>query len=146
MAPSELHDLPAWATQLLGDARVAHLGLLDELHHPRVQPVTFASDGDRLWSAVDEKPKRVSADRLARVRRLRRDPRAALTVDHYEEDWSRLAWVQILGRIEILAPSEAPAGLACLVDKYPVYRDRTPSGPLLALTPERCLCWRAGGS
>jgi PPOX class probable F420-dependent enzyme len=145
MSAAELGELPDWATRLLGNAPVGHLGLLDERGSPRVQPVTFAVAAGRLWSAIDEKPKRAHGERLARVRRLRRDPRAALTVDHYEQDWRRLAWVQVLGRIEILTPPEAADGLACLVEKYPAYRRQAPGGPLLALIPERCLCWRADG-
>lgn len=96
-----------------------------------------------MWSAIDGKPKRAAGDRIARVRRLRRDPRAAVTVDRYAEQWERLAWVQVLGRVEIMAASEAPDGLAALRAKYEVYRERAPAGPLLALTSERCLCWRA---
>ncbi len=139
---STLAELPAWTGDLLR-ARVAHLGLLDEDGAPRVQPITFAVHDGRLWSAIDAKPKRAGGARIARVRRLRRDPRAAVTVDRYAEEWERLAWVQVLGRIEILAASEAPDGLAALCAKYEAYRAQAPAGPLLALRSERCLCWRA---
>jgi hypothetical protein len=77
------------------------------------------------------------------VRRLRRDPRAALTIDHYDEDWSRLAWVQLLGEIEILDAGRAPGAVAALATKYPAYAETPPQGPILALTPRRCLYWRA---
>jgi PPOX class probable F420-dependent enzyme len=150
VAVSDLADLPAWAAELLDGAGVAHLGMLDGQGRPRVLPVTFALAGDRIWSAIDEKPKRVPAAELARVRFLRRDPRAALTVDHYSEDWEELAWVQVLGQVTIVEPDgEAAAGLASLAAKYRQYRDSPPRGPLLALDPERFLFWRArapGGS
>lgn len=117
----------------------------DENGHPRVLPVTFALAEGRVWSAIDEKPKRARGDQLARVRFLRRDPRSALTVDRYDEDWERLAWVQVLGEVEILEVGEAGAGLASLTAKYQQYRGSPPQGPLLALQPHRCLFWHPGG-
>jgi PPOX class probable F420-dependent enzyme len=140
---SNLAELPSWAGGLLQTERVAHLGILDEEGDPRVLPVTFAVAEGRIWSAVDEKPKRTTTKELARVRYLRRHPRAALTVDHYSDDWEKLAWVQLLGRVSVVEKTEADAGLASLLDKYDPYRDSPPPGPLLALEPLRCLFWRA---
>jgi PPOX class probable F420-dependent enzyme len=138
-----LAELPAWASELLAGQRVAHLGLHDDQGWPRVLPVTFAIAEDRIWSAVDDKPKRTRGEELARVRFLRADPRVALTADHYSDDWTRLAWVQVLGRVRIFSPAEAAAGLAALSAKYEPYCEAAPPGPLLALEPDRCLCWRA---
>jgi hypothetical protein len=76
------------------------------------------------------------------VRWLRRNPAAALTADRYSDDWDRLAWVQALGRIEILDDAPA-AALEALQGKYEQYRDRPPAGPFLRLAPERLLFWRA---
>jgi PPOX class probable F420-dependent enzyme len=139
---TNLDDLPAWAAELIDTARVARLGLLDGGGHPRVLPVTFAVAGGRIWSAVDDKPKRATGDELARVRFLRRDPRAALTVDRYSDDWEELAWVQVLGTISIVEPAAAPAALAALVARYPPYRASAPPGPLLSLEPSRVIFWR----
>lgn len=122
---------------------MAHLGFLDGRDRPRVQPVTFAVWGAMVWSAVDAKPKRVSPERLARVRFLRRNGSAALTVDRYDEDWTRLAWVQILGDVRIVQAADAPEAMEVLAARYAPYRACPPPGPLLALAPERCLCWRA---
>ena len=143
MEPSNPATLPPWAARLLEDARVARLGFLDEEGHPRVLPVTFAVTEGRIWSAVDEKPKRHPERELARVRYLRRDPRAALTVDRYADDWEELAWVQVLGRIMIVEIAEAPSALESLSAKYAPYRDSPPPGPLLALDVARTVCWRA---
>lgn len=119
------------------------MGLLDHEGHPRVQPVTFAVADGRIWSAIDEKPKSVPPESVARVRFLRRDPRAALTIDRYSDDWEKLAWVQVLGTVDILEAGEGGDGLDSLIAKYAPYRDAVPAGPLLALTPQRCLFWRA---
>jgi PPOX class probable F420-dependent enzyme len=128
---------------MLRECRVGHLGLVDDSAQPRVLPVTFALHGGALWSAVDQKPKRSGGSELARVRFLRSRPQAALTVDHYEEDWSALAWVQALGDVEILATTDAPQAVDALRAKYEPYRELTPPGPLLCLTPERFIWWSA---
>jgi PPOX class probable F420-dependent enzyme len=126
---------------LLETARVARLGLLDLEGAPRVLPVTFAVAEGRIWSAIDKKPKR--AEEPARLRFVRRDPRAALTVDRYSDDWEELAWVQAVGRVEIVPVEEGTAGLAALSAKYEPYREESPPGPLLCLEPQRYLWWRA---
>ena len=102
VAGATLTELPPWAAELIEEARVAHLGLLDEDNRPRVQPVMFARVGEALYTAVDDKPKRRPGEQLARVRRLRERPHAALTVDRYDDDWTRLAWVQILGDATVM--------------------------------------------
>jgi PPOX class probable F420-dependent enzyme len=122
---------------------VARLGLIDGDGAPRVLPITFALDGGAFVTAVDHKRKRVAGERLARVRWLRAHPRAALTIDHYEDDWSSLAWVQALGQVEILDAGAAPSAVAALRERYAPYRDRPPDGPVLVLQPERLLWWQA---
>jgi PPOX class probable F420-dependent enzyme len=137
----ELETLPGWAAELLARERVARLAYLDEDDRPRVLPVTFALSGGAIWSAIDEKPKRASEP--ARVRCLRRRPEAALVVDVYDDDWTRLAWVQLVGRVEVVAVNAAPEAVAALAAKYEPYSERTPPGPLLRLEVERALRWRA---
>ena len=123
---------------------MAHLAFLDGREHPRALPVTFAVADGAAWSAVDEKPKR--AQEPARVRYLRRRPQATLCVDRYDDDWSRLAWVQLLGPVDLLDPADAPVAIAALAARYAPYRDRRPPGPLLRLEPERSVYWRAADS
>jgi PPOX class probable F420-dependent enzyme len=126
---------------MLEDARVAHLAFADDAGRPRVLPVTYALAEGAVWSAIDDKPKR--SREPARVRYLRRSPAAALCVDLYADDWSRLAWVQLLGQVELLGLDEGAAGLAALTGKYAPYRERQPPGPILRLGVDRALCWRA---
>jgi PPOX class probable F420-dependent enzyme len=136
-----LDRIPAWANEMLRTARVGRLGLLDNDDRPRVLPVTYALTGGALFSVIDQKPKRSAEP--ARLRFLRRRPEAALTVDRYDDDWSALAWVQVLGRVEILDPEDEPTAMEALAAKYAPYRRDPPPGPLLRLSPERTLCWRA---
>ena len=83
---------------MLENERVGHLGLGDSRGRPRVLPVTYALCEGAAWTIVDNKPKRAGTE-PARIRWLRERPRAALTVDHYDDDWSMLAWVQLIGEI-----------------------------------------------
>jgi PPOX class probable F420-dependent enzyme len=139
-----LEGLPEWAAELLGAARVARLALLDEDDAPRVLPVTFAVWEGAVWSAIDWKPKRSAEP--ARLRRLRRRPIAALLVDRYDEDWTRLAWVEVRGPVAIVAASDARGVLNALSNKYGQYAQRPPAGPLIRLDPERGACWSASES
>jgi PPOX class probable F420-dependent enzyme len=132
-----------WACELLRTERVGRLGLLDDDGHPRVLPVTFARLGGELWSAIDDKPKRVPGSELARVRWLRARPNTALTVDRYDEDWTKLAWVQLLGHAEIVEVGGRDDVLDAIAERYPQYREHRPRGPLLRLTPTRVIYWRA---
>ncbi len=142
MSPDALTELTDWERGLLTKARVAHLGLLDSDGAPRVMPVTFAIADGRVWSAIDEKPKRPGRE-PARLRFLRERPRVALTVDRYDDDWSRLAWVQVLGTARVLDAGAEPGAMGALAEKYEPYRERRPPGPLIAIEPERVLSWRA---
>lgn len=103
--------------------------------------MTFAVVGGAVVTAVDDKPKRTPEP--ARVRYLRRRPQAALCVDRYDDDWTRLAWVQLLGDVDVLDAAGAQAPLDALADRYPSYRERRPRGPVLRLVPARALYWRA---
>ncbi len=106
-------------------------------------PITYVLHGGAIYSAVDSKRKRAPGTELARVHFLRERPQAAFTVDRYDDDWSKLAWVQALGRVQVLAIDAEAEAVAALVAKYEPYRERPPIGPLLRLAPERFLCWRS---
>ena len=107
-----------------------------------MQPVTFARVADTLVTAIDAKPKRAGIP--ARVRRIEANPRVTLTVDHYDDDWTKLAWVQALAHATITHLDDRAR--AALEAKYAQYRESTPlTGPLITLSPLRILCWRASG-
>ena len=142
-AAASLEALPTWALELLEAERVGHLGLLDDDGRPRVLPVTFARFEGALWSAVDDKPKRVAGERLARLRWLRARPASALTIDRYDDDWTRLAWIQVIGLTTVREVAAHGDAVAALAARYPQYREQPPRGPLLCLAPERVVHWRA---
>ena len=119
---------------------VARLSTVRPDGAPHVVPVVFALVDDTVFSAVDAKPKR-SRD-LQRLANLKAEPRCALLVDHYEDDWRRLWWVRADGTGVVVAgpPTDHP-GIQALVQRFPQYRDEPPSGPLLVVTVHRWSGW-----
>src|SRR5262249_22599651 len=104
----------------LQDARVARLATVDERGAPHLVPVCYATDGHAYYSPIDAKPKRTPSGGLRRVRNIRANPRVALLIDHYEEDWRRLSWMMVQGRAELLsAGPEWNEARTLLETKYP---------------------------
>lgn len=116
--------LDAAARAFLERQRVGRLATAESSGAPHIVPVCYAlSDGARVHIAIDEKPKRGDPRRLKRLRNIASDPRVMLLVDRYDEDWSRLAWVALRGRAEILeGGGEHVAALAALRARYEPYR------------------------
>jgi PPOX class probable F420-dependent enzyme len=123
-------------------ARVARLATLRADGTARLVPITFVLLDGLVCSAVDEvKPKR--STRLARLADVRRDPRAAVLVDHYAEDWTQLWWVRIDGTATVHEAGElADRARTALAAKYPPYATAPPGGPVLVLTPTRWTGWQ----
>jgi PPOX class probable F420-dependent enzyme len=132
-------------TRFLGRARVAHLATADLHGRPHVVPIVFAFDGVRLFTAVDEKPKHVGPRGLRRVRNLLANPRAAVVVDRYDEDWSRLGWVLIEGAARLIeSGDEHLRAVQLLRQRYAQYASHhLEACPIIALDPERVLPWGA---
>jgi PPOX class probable F420-dependent enzyme len=89
---------------------------------PHVVPVCYAFDDAAIYFVADEKPKRGPARELQRLRNLEDNPRAALLVDRWDENWARLAWVMVRGPAGVLRETGAhAAALALLRARYPQY-------------------------
>ena len=132
---------PAEARARFSAARVARLATADAHGRPHLVPVVFAVDGDRIYSAVDTKPKRTTA--LRRLRNVAENPFVALLVDHYDDaDWGALWWVRAEGRgrvLEVDAP-EARRAVELLRARFPQQRV---VGAVLAVDVERWSGWSA---
>jgi PPOX class probable F420-dependent enzyme len=119
---------------------VAHLASVRPDGRPHLVPLVFALVDDTFYSAVDAKPKRSA--RLQRLANIRAEPRCALLVDHYEDDWSQLWWVRADGRGAVVdQPPPTHPGMRALAARFPQYRDAPPSGPLLVVTVEQWSGW-----
>ncbi len=126
-------------------ATVARLGTADAQGRPHVVVVTFAIDGDIIYTAVDQKPK--SGTNLKRLRNVAGNPRVTMLADHYSDDWDALWWARADGRAEILGDQERMAApLTLLATRYWQYRQAPPTGPVIAVTVERWSGWAAARS
>jgi PPOX class probable F420-dependent enzyme len=134
------------AEAMLREARVARLATADARGQPHVIPVCFVVDGQAIYTAIDEKPKQVAPRQLRRIRNIAANPRIALIVDHYEEDWRRLRYALVTGTARIVedGPDHARA-IALLREKYPQYRAMRLEGrPVLVISPSHVVTWAAG--
>ena len=123
------------------DARVARLATLRADGRPHLVPICFALDGDALYSAVDEKPKRSHG--LLRLENIRRRPDVAVLVDDYEDDWTRLWWVRMDGTATVHEHGpEYQRGLELLTVKYEQYRSESPTGPVIAVRIDTWRGWK----
>ena len=123
--------------------RVARLATADASGSPHVIPVCYAFDGVHIYSALDLKPKRVESRRLKRVRNILANPRVALVIDDYSEDWSALAYVLVHGTAELLDGGPAQHHAESLLrEKYPQYATLLERGcTVLQISPTRVSSW-----
>jgi PPOX class probable F420-dependent enzyme len=122
--------------------RVARLATADAAGRPHVVPICYLLRGDNVYFTIDEKPKKAGAN-LKRLANLRENPRAALLVDRYDEDWSRLGWVMLQGRAEVLATGpEHDLAQAGLRARYPQLATMRIEGlPVVAVRIEHVASW-----
>jgi PPOX class probable F420-dependent enzyme len=126
----------------LAQARVGRLATVRPDGRPHVVACCFAVEGDRVWTAVDAKPK--ATQRLQRLANVRANPWASLLVDHYEDDWDALWWVRVDGRAEVVGGgAERERALGALAAKYEQYAATPPGGEVIAIEVERWRGWAA---
>lgn len=125
--------------------RVARLATADADGNPHVIPVCYACDGARLYTPLDEKPKRVAGTQLRRVRNIMVRPQIALVIDHYDDDdWSRLSYVLVRGSAELLSPGHSlhAHALTLLRLRYRQYLTMAlERSPVIMITPEHITSW-----
>jgi coenzyme F420-0:L-glutamate ligase/coenzyme F420-1:gamma-L-glutamate ligase len=139
-------ELDEEQTAFLVRQRVARFATADAAGRPHVVPVCFAFARSSIYIALDEKPKKVPASDLKRVRNILENPEVALTADRYAEDWSLLAFVMVRGVAELLDPGtdEHAAAVRLLRGKYHQYETmRIQENPVMAIRPEKAVSWGA---
>jgi PPOX class probable F420-dependent enzyme len=130
------------ARRRFAGAAVARLATVSGTGEPHLVPVTFAVDGDRIYTAVDAKPK--TTTNLRRLRNIAVNPRVALLADHYAPDWDELWWARADGTASLLdRPADMARPLDLLAARYPQYRASAPAGPVISVLVERWSGWAA---
>ena len=137
--------VPDEVAGFISRGRVGHLGTADRQGQPHVVPFCYAFDGAAIFSAVDAKPKRATGRALKRIRNIEANPSVCVTIDDYDEDWSRLRHVIIQGRAEVLTEGpEFSRGADLLLEKYPQYRAMglpRERGVMIKVTPAHVTHW-----
>ena len=140
--------------RFLAAARRGFLATADGDGRPAVVPVCFALVADdeapdatpAVVTPLDEKPKEAPPRELRRARDVAANPRVALVVDRYDEDWAELAWAQVRGTAALVDPGDAghAAGVAALREKYDQYAaHELAERPLLRVDPGHVVSWGA---
>ncbi len=110
---------------------------------PHVTPVCFTWAGDVIWAATDPKP--------PSPRHAQRGPEpqslssVSFLVDRWDEDWSRLAWLQAKGSARQLPreAAESQRAMEALQGKYSQYADTPVSGRVLRIDVDHWVTWEA---
>lgn len=130
------------ARERMAAAAVARLATVDGRGQPHLVPITFAVDGERIYTAVDSKPK--STTDLKRLRNIVANPLVTVLADHYDDDWPRLWWVRADGLAAVIDGCQQRSGpVSLLTGRYDQYRRMPPTGPVIAVTVTRWTGWSA---
>ncbi|MFR9752407.1 TIGR03668 family PPOX class F420-dependent oxidoreductase [Nocardia sp. 004] len=131
----------AEARERFGNSTVARLATVSAEARPRLVPIVFAVVGEVIYTSVDAKPKTTTA--LRRLADIAANPAVAVLADYYSDDWTRLWWARADGNARIADAAEADTAKRRLTDRYPVYRDQPPPGPVIAIDVTRWSGWSA---
>ena len=132
--------------RFLENRRVAHLATADTAGAPHVVPVCFAVRENDVYITIDDKPKRGPATALKRLRNIARNPAVALVADLYDDaDWTRLGWVMVRGKAEIIDEGpEHRRAQDLLKSRYAQMRAMDLGRhPVIAIRIERATSWGA---
>jgi PPOX class probable F420-dependent enzyme len=126
----------------LTSRRIGHLATADARAAPHLVPVCFVVIEGALYITIDQKPKD-DPRALKRLRNIIENPVAAFVADRWDEDWTRLGWVMLRGRAEILGDgAEHDRAQALLRSRYPQYRTMELADlPVIAMRIERVTSW-----
>ncbi|MCX8072286.1 MAG: pyridoxamine 5'-phosphate oxidase family protein [Candidatus Binatia bacterium] len=118
--------------------RVARVATVGEGGEPHNVPVCTAAIGGKLYFASEASARK--------VRNIRRNPRVALVFDEYDEDWTKLRGLMLVGKATVIEKGATfhRARLA-LYRKYRQYRKMEPieegESVIIAVTPEKSFAW-----
>ena len=136
-------QLPPDVLAFIHAQRVARFATVDHGGRPHVVPICFAYQDGAVYSVLDAKPKRVPVRELRRVRNLIANPHVQLVFDRYDEDWTRLAYVQLRGVASIVeAGPEQAVAVRLLRERYEQYIVmEIDKAPVIAVAIEHCVAW-----
>ena len=129
--------------KFLDHGRVARFATVGADGQPHVVPICYAVAAGTAYFTIDEKPKQRDVKALKRIRNLQQNSRAALVVDRYDGDWTRLGWVMLQGEgTVILSGDEHANAQRLLKTRYPQLAGmKIDELPVIAIRIERVISW-----
>jgi len=124
--------------RLVERERVCRVATADPTGAPHVVPVCHVWEAGKLYFAADATSRK--------VRNLRSNPRVAVVVDVYAEDWSRLSGVVLWGTARVVRGGPVFRKVRKLLyRKYPQYPEEAaiepPQTVIVEVTPNRAASW-----
>jgi len=135
---STIADLPESVRTLFDRERRGVLTTLDPDGSGHSVPIVFVVSGSEIVSPIDHKPK--TGGELARVRNIERDDRVTVLVDHWDEDWTRLAWVMVRGHA-VIDPDGPFDVVQSLIVRYQQYAPDERPDALIRIRPMKLTWW-----
>jgi PPOX class probable F420-dependent enzyme len=135
---STIADLPESVRALFERERRGVLTTLDPDGRGHSVPMVYVISGNEIVSPIDHKPK--TGRELARVRNIQRDARVTVLVDHWDEDWTRLAWVMVRGHA-VIESDAAPEVVQSLNARYQQYSSDERPDALIRIRPTTSTWW-----
>ena len=130
---------------LITDSSIAYLSTVSHKGHPHIVPICFVLLDQNFYSLLDNKPKNVQLLKLKRVQNIISNPKVALIVNHYEDDWDKLWHVLIKGNGSIVSNElERRAAIKSLKQKYGQYLHMDVDlNPVIKIKPTNIVSWGA---
>lgn len=127
---------------ILHTAKVARLATSDE-DQPNLVPVVFVFDGRHIYIPIDEKKKKSNLPGdLKRVKNIKKNPRVAFLIDKYDDDWTKLYFIMIIGKAFIVPIESCRKAFEKLLVKYPQYQTISYGSMCIRIKPERITIWQ----
>lgn len=125
-------------SKLIAHERVCRVATTAADGTPHVVPVCHVLARDRIYFA--------SGHDARKVVNLRENPRIALTIDLYSDDWAQLRGVMVRGTATLIERGPRfKRARALLYEKYPQYPEEaalaTSDSVIVEVTPRRAFSW-----
>jgi coenzyme F420-0:L-glutamate ligase/coenzyme F420-1:gamma-L-glutamate ligase len=88
--------------ELIKGARIGHLATTASNRQPYLTPVVFIAQQNGIIIPLDYKPKTIDVKELRRVKNIEENPKVSFLVDHYDENWTNLWFVMMIGHAKLV--------------------------------------------
>ena len=88
--------------ELIKGARIGHLATTASNRQSYLTPVVFIAQQNDIFIPLDCKPKTIDVKELRRVKNIEENPKVSFLVDHYDENWTNLWFVMMIGHAKLV--------------------------------------------